>query len=576
MSKVFLPLIEIIFLLSLIVLFDSNAQTPKQFTIKPEVKIFTDSNLIIKQFSFGQFPFAGELIIKKKSIENDFWESVDTLKNGQLTFSDTTIKTEVEEPNEYGFEFFSDSLQSFGYYLIGNKNSFELNNGNVLILVDSTVYPELKKEIFQFAEDLIADGWSPEIKTVPRCETFNPIEIRKVKRVVNKYKTLWSKNFKALILVGRVAVPYTGNYTFDGHPEHVGAFPSDLVYVLPDSLLSDEDEYNIQAVREQNRNVPFDGKFDQTIIPQNINIAVGRIDFSQLPDFPQSEIELLKNYFHKNHSFRMGEFPISNKCLIDDGFGIQSDEIFSADAWMNFQALCDTIIEGKLIDNIKENYYRFTYACNSGSYTSCWSAISSEDCAKFPIKTTFSFLFGSYFWDWDTERNLLRSVLASSPYSLLVAWIGRPFWHFHHFAFGYPFSLSFIKTANNKDVYNSTGKYGKKGMHLEVIGDPTLRINYPKPASNFTYNFLNDTLLILQWEPPADTSNLTGYLISKMNENGTNQIFQILPKDCSTLMMPISSKGAYQFLLRALYKKTTQFGSYFETSSALILKIVKN
>jgi len=552
------------------------SQTPKEFTINPRVEFYVDSNLIIKHISLGKFPFDGELIIKRKDIQSDFWKKVDTFKVNQIKFTDTSFISESDEPIEYGFEFISDTLNSFGYYLIGNKTSFELNNGNVLILVDSFAYSELKMELEQFAEDLIADGWNPEIKSVPRCESFNPTEVRKVKRVVNKYKTLWGERFKVLILVGRIAVPYTGNYTFDGHPEHDGAFPSDLVYVLNDSLLTDDNEYNIQAVREYNWNVPFDGKFDQISIPENINIAVGRIDFFQLTDFHQKEIELLKKYFHKNHLFRIGEIPTTNRCLIDDGFGTQSDEIFSANAWMNFQALCDTIIEGKLLENIKENYFRFSYACNSGSYTSCWSSINSEDCSKYQINTTFCFLFGSYFWDWDSERNLLRSVLASSPYALLVAWIGRPFWHFHHFAFGYPFALSFLKTANNKNFYKSTGKYGYRGMHLEIIGDPTLRINYPKPASNFKYTFLNDTLLIMNWEPPPDSSSLEGFLIVKRDENGYNQTISSLSKHTRSISITINSKGIYQFQLRTIYKKTTHFGSYLELSSALQLKILKD
>ncbi len=547
---------------------------PKDYVFKPKIILTSDSVGLFVQFEFPRFLEQGKIIISKKSIHSDFWEKIDTLNANFTNYLDT-IPITNPEPIEYGFHFASDTFNSYGYYLVGNKTTFEIDKGNVLVLIDSTVYISIEKEISRFASDLIADGWNGEIKIVSRCETFNPIEVRKVKRIVNKYQSMWGNKFKALIFVGRVPVPYTGNYTFDGHSDHMGAFPSDLVYVVADSGLSDENEYNIGAIRKENWNVPFDGKYDQTTVPTQINIAIGRIDFSNLTDFPENETELLKKYFNKNHFFRMGNSPKETYGLIDDGFGTESHEIFSASAWMNFIPLCDSIVEGKFSDNLKKKYFRFSYACNSGSYTSIWSSINSEICAKDSIQTTFAFLLGSYLWDWDTERNLLRSLLASNPSTLLVAWIGRPNWHFHHLVFDYPFSFSFIKTANNIELYSSPGIYGKKGMHLEIFGDPTLRISYPKPPSNFSYNFINDSTINLKWALPEDTTNFIGFLVVERKENEINQKVSAVQKQTNEMQLKISKEGKLEFLLIAVYKKDFKFGSTFELSSGLLLRITK-
>ena len=46
--------------------------------------------------------------------------------------------------------------------------------------------------------------------------------------------------------------------------------------------------------------------------------------------------------------------------------------------------------------------------------------------------------FGSYFGDWDSQNDFLRAALATTNYTLTSAWVGRPYWFFHHMALGKP------------------------------------------------------------------------------------------------------------------------------------------
>jgi len=536
---------------------------PKDFVIYPQFVITSDSENQYISISFDKKLLKGKIFIKKKPVESSSWFEVDTLPEGKSVFYDTIKRNQLIE---YGFAYEEDTLNCYGYYACGEKTEVETNNGNVLILVDSTVFENIQHEINTFVDDLENDGWTSAVRLVPRSEVFNPTEVRKVKRVVNSYKRKWGDKFKVLLLIGRVPVPYTGNYTFDGHSNHIGAFPSDLVYVVDDSLLTDDGEYNISADREENWNVPFDQKFDQTSVPGTVSIAVGRIDFFNLKDFQESEVELLKRYFQKNHLFRCGKTEQNLNSLIDDGFGTQSNEIFASNAWMNFLALSDTITEGKFFENVSRDYFRFAYACNSGSYTSVWSAINSEQCATSSIKSTFVFLFGSYFWDWDSERNLLRSALASSPNTLITAWTGRPFWHLHHFAFGFPFSYSLLKTTNNLNLYKSTGKFGYKGMHIEIMGDPTLKIKYPEPVDSFAVFFVAPNLVKLAWEI-KDTISIVGFQLMKKNLDD-DRVFTttILPSYLNTYIDTLQSTGKYQFQIKALYRQRNKLGSFINSS----------
>ena len=71
-----------------------------------------------------------------------------------------------------------------------------------------------------------------------------------------------------------------------------------------------------------NNNFPGDGKFDQSQIPSRVELEVGRIDFWDLPAFqPRSEVDLLRNYFRKDHAFRHRLFTAPRRGLLHDNFG---------------------------------------------------------------------------------------------------------------------------------------------------------------------------------------------------------------------------------------------------------------
>ncbi len=557
-------------LFSLLPLFTTFAQfTTKDFVIKPSVSFSKIEDTIIVKFDFPAFPFYGNLSIHSKPIHSEHWLEV------KEDNTDTLIPPNTAK--EYSFFLDADTLGAYGYYIIGDCEDVKLTSGKVLVLVDTTIIDSIKSELEQFAWDLHADGWGVIIRSVPRSEDFNPIAVNKVKRLVWRYIHLGNEPLRAVVLIGRVPVPYTGNYTFDAHPDHIGAFPADIFYVCPDCKWTDSEEFANTSAREENYNFPFDGKFDQTSLTAPIYTAIGRIDFFGLSDFRETELELIKRYLQKNHNFRIGNFPFVRNALIDDGFGVVSPESYASNAWMNFYAISDTIDEGKLFENISQKYYHLSYACNSGSYTSIWQALNSRQCAENEINTTFLFLFGSYLWDWDSQRNLLRSTLGSVPNCLLSCWIGRPFWHFHYFITGEPFAFSFIRTANNQNFYRSTGMFGYRGAHLNIIGDPTLRMYYGKPPKIISFDsiFIDFKVYYKIKLDFVDQPEQIALFGSNSIED-TPTLIDETPAQSKEILIAKDKLDKFAFVhIRLLYKFQSKFG-YFRKASLGVIQKLKN
>ena len=133
----------------------------------------------------------------------------------------------------------------------------------------------------------------------------NTMDVSEVKEEILKIYALSPHSY--LLLLGHIPVPYAGNYAVDGHDNHKGAWIADAYYGDIDGNWTDITINNTEASRDANKNVPGDGKFDQTSIPSTVEIAVGRIDFSNLPILNQSEIELTRRYIQRNIDYRLGK-----------------------------------------------------------------------------------------------------------------------------------------------------------------------------------------------------------------------------------------------------------------------------
>ena len=127
-------------------------------------------------------------------------------------------------------------------------------------------------------------------------------------------------DLEAVFLLGHVPVPYSGN-VMSAHTDHRGAYPADLYYGELDGEWTDQTVYNKSAIRMANFNSPGDGKFDQTYLPSDVDLQVGRVDLNNLPVFHEGEIELTRRYLKKNHDYRNGKIQIARRGLVRNNLG---------------------------------------------------------------------------------------------------------------------------------------------------------------------------------------------------------------------------------------------------------------
>lgn len=178
----------------------------------------------------------------------------------------------------------------------------------------------------RFVQDLRGDGW----QVIRHDINVATSTVSSVKAILRNEYNKDPENVVAALLFGNIPVPYSGNIAPDGHTDHQGAWPTDYYYGdMDESAWTDNTVNNSNAARPANRNVPGDGKFDQSLTPTLAEIVVSRVDFSNLTTgWGVSQTELYRRYLNKNHAFRTGAYKPANQTLVDDNFGFFNEEDF--------------------------------------------------------------------------------------------------------------------------------------------------------------------------------------------------------------------------------------------------------
>ena len=229
---------------------------------------------------------------------------------------------------------FADQFYSYGYVCAGINVPMPENFGKVLVLYDKTIWASLSAEITQLKNDMTAEGWQVVLQEAPRAETFDGKAVKTVKNLIMDEYNKAPNNLTSIFIIGRVPVPYSGNFGPDGHGDHQGAWPADMYYgSLNESRWTDLTVTSSGTSRDENKNVPGDGKFDQSNMSgDKVVLQIGRVDFYNMPAFTKSEIELLRSYLNKNHKYRIGMVSTISKCMVSDNF--QSyQEGFATSGW---------------------------------------------------------------------------------------------------------------------------------------------------------------------------------------------------------------------------------------------------
>lgn len=502
-----------------------------------------------------------QYLVYRKSKSATAWGTpLATLAGTATQYADNTVQNGLYY--EYRIVRSGSNYTGFGYVLSGIQVPETHWQGKLILLVDSTFTMPLATEISRLIKDLNGEGWD-----VVRHDVLRNGAVTHVKSlIIADYNADTLNETRAVFILGHVPVPYSGNINPDGHPDHLGAWPADVYYGDVNGLWTDNGVTSTTVSPPRTQNIPGDGKFDQSIVPGDVELIVGRADFSNLPLFSSSEQQLLKDYLDKNHAYRTRQFIAQKRALIDDNFGYFGGEAFAASAYKNFAPLVATssVVAADYITSMASGSYLWSYGCGGGSYVSASGIGSTSNFTNAALQGVFTMLFGSYFGDWDCTNSFLRAPLAQGQI-LTNCWSGRPHYQMHYMGMGDIIGRGLLLTQNNPGgLYfaSPTGITGK-WIHNALMGDPTLKQDVMAPVNQVSA-LISGHQATVSWSASQEPG-LIGYQVYMRNDS--QAVFQkvnALPILSTSFTMPcLLYKGVYEFMVRPLKLETSPSGSYY-------------
>jgi len=469
----------------------------------------------------------------------------------------TYIDTDVERGKSYEYRIRRPAFGSIGlrdaYIATTVDAALEDQRGTVLFVVDETLPAEMEQEL-QLAEmDMVGDGWDVKRMTVPQHisyaklldDTFAHMNLKE--RIVAEYNKPGA-NVKALYLFGRVPVAKSGSIAPDGHSrplynEFARAHETDayygdmhdeywtdtsltiIRYALSGGDYARDGDGNLITYIEtgEDGNVPGDGKFDQSTIPHKVELMTGRVDFAKMVSVRKNEQEYLRDYIQKAHSWKHNEKMVPYRMHFALG---SPGEAVNPGALQNMQY---PMTAPASISTMGWDDALPTHPHLMGSTLNNTSRVADTD-----HKVMIAFPCGSWRQQWYSWDNQIRAALTQAEWGLAAGWGARPSWLPHLMAAGKPTGYMWMRTANNRlngTEYATLDTTGSGQVHINLMGDPTVRLVAVPPARNLRFTSVSDSSVTVIWtaaptvatipainSPPANistgatvTSNLLGY-----------------------------------------------------------------
>ncbi len=486
-----------------------------------------------------------------------------------LTFTDTLV--ELGKTYEYGIQRYPNTgytWLAYAYLSVALEDTVPDSRGTILIFVETALQQPLSTDLSTLETDLVGDGW----KVI-----WHPVQpeddVASVKSQIVADYNASPDEVKAVFLLGEIPVPYSGNTNWDGHEDHQGAWPADTYYGDVDFEWLDESVNNTTPAREANVNVPGDGKFDHSITPSRTELAVGRVDFSNLSEttFGASRVELYRRYLSKNHLWRTGQYLAKKRAIVDDNFGYFQGEAFAANGYRNGNAIVgeSNVADGKFIQETESDTFLLAYGCGPGGYTVAQGVAKSNQFAERKVNAVFTMIFGSYHGDWDYELDpLLPAALASRGGIVSISWAGRPHWFYQHLATGETLGFCTLETQNACENPGYFTSVGECGTHASLLGDPTLRAQVVTPASDLAA-FPSCNSLELVWDASPQTDLLGYHVYRSIGFNGDYVRLTSEPVNNISFVDTAPPDGYLSYQVRAVALEETPGGRFYNTSTGV-------
>ncbi len=513
--------------------------------------------------------FSANYTVRRKLPGAQAWTTLSsTLPPGSTTYTDTTVAVGVEYEYQISHITNNANLFAYGYIASGIHVPPVDSRGAVVVLVDSAQAAALTGELSQLDANLRGDGWQVLRHDVP--SSFTPPQ---VKALIIADNNAYPGLVKSILIIGHVAVPYSGNQAPDGHDDHRGAWPADTYYADLTGTWTDTTVNTTSATLARNHNVPGDGKFDQIYIPgypQPI-LAVGRVDLRGFDSkTATNETGLLRQYLNRDHAWRTGQVVVQRKALVSDNF-TSFAEAFAQNGWRLVGLVgAGNVVAANWMAVLRSNSYLWAYGCGGGNYDVAAGVATTSDFFSGPSNAVFTMLFGSYFGDWDVDNSFLRAPLAGNGLGLTCSWGGRPNVFHHRMGMGTTIGEAMFFHVGS-GFYESNNSYGSVFVHQALMGDPTLRMHPMLQPGALTAAPSGSTVQ-LSWGASPDAG--LGYHIYRAS--GSAQPIRLTVSPITSLNYTDTgvANGSYTYQVRAIRLESSPSGSFYNNSIGVFASTV--
>ncbi len=442
--------------------------------------------------------------------------------------------------------------------------------GRVLLVVEQGVAPALKPELERFEMDLVGDGWGVEQVKVPRHDgrrrSRDRKRVQEVRAAIRAFHERAPSSFNVALLVGHVPIPYSGYRAEDGHvkngDDHRGAWPCDAYYGDLNGVWTDTEVNHSNRTHRDNTNRPGDGRFDQDYLPSSLELAVSRIDFSNLPSIhgktlPKQPIRsrdietgLLRRYFNKNHAYRNGELAFAARAIYQNylprGYWRPMDENAFRNASAIYGAQSGSVSEEDCF--LISNPVQWAFFAGFGGRSSVGSGRYKTEFlnrVSFGPQAAFLMLYASWSADWNMRDSFTKATLTKEKTGLAVMSSLHGQWQLSSLALGEPLARAYFETANEV----TRGR--KVARSLSILGDATLRNDVVSPVESLAGG-VRSGLVHLSWEKASSTDRVLGaYVYRSGRKAGPYQLISGPdPLTEASFTDPQSPRGEAYYMVR--------------------------
>lgn len=409
-------------------------------------------------------------------------------------------------------------------YTIGSLLSDNTNyKGQMILLVADDIPVSLAMKYIRLKKEITADGWFVNELIVPKANNWDSgNEVVTIKNQINSIYNAApiSDKPKLLFILGHVPLPRSGSTSVtapDDHNENKGARGFDGYYVDINGAYTDTATYNPAGLATPlSINLPGDYKWDQDFFPSDIELAFGRVDFSDITDLPLSEMQMIENYLDRLSAYRnvISNHDMGDKSAFYYGYDNSNDG--------SFRSLPNISKPNQVYENYTgPNHNQWVQTNGSFKiYMQNLSVPEISDWQTYGMNATVYTSDQSYWGFGDVPQpagvySRIRALLGVDTKCLITLWTTTGVNIFHQACMGQPYAMKEIMNHNQTNQYlekpqqdYDTQEWWNR-THFAFYGDPTINLYQIQPPSNLTLTEINGNAQ-LNWISSNDT-NVMGY-----------------------------------------------------------------